>query len=48
MPSVEVNAKVKDRLERYKTEKGCKTFSDAINLLLFEHKLLKDRELNNF
>lgn len=48
MVSVEVDPKVKDRLENYKTDKGCKTLSDAINLLLFEHKVYKDQAINNF
>ena len=48
MVAVEVDIKVKTKLEDYKDEKGCKTLSDAINLLLFEHKVYKDKGINNF
>lgn len=48
MGQVVVDEKVKAKLEKYKDEKGCKTLSDAINLLLFEHKVLKDKYNFNF
>ncbi len=40
MPSIDVSQKVKEKLEKFKDDEGCKTFSEAVNILLryFEQK----------
>jgi len=34
MPSIDLSRKVKERLEKFKDNEGCKTFSEAVNVLL--------------
>ncbi len=34
MTTIDLNEKVKEKLIEYKEENGCKTYSDAVNLLL--------------
>ncbi len=34
MPTIDLNQKVKERLNEMKEEYGCKTYSEAVNLLL--------------
>ena len=48
MPSVEVNDKVKEKLKKFKEDTGCKTLSDAINLLLYKNKVYQDKFNNGF
>ncbi len=40
-PSISVKEKVKEKLEKLKEEKGCTSLSDAINLLIENHIMLK-------
>ncbi len=34
MTTIDLNEKVKEKFIKYKEENGCKTYSDAVNLLL--------------
>ncbi len=34
MPSIDLSPKVKEKLEKIKEEYGCKTYSEAVNILL--------------
>ena len=34
MPTIDLSKKVKEKLEKIKDEFGCKTFSEAVNIIL--------------
>ncbi len=34
MPAIDLTKKVKEKLDVFITEEGCKTYSEAVNLLL--------------
>lgn len=38
MPSIDLSSKVKEKLEKIKEEYGCKTFSEAVNILLLMYE----------
>jgi len=41
MSSMKISKIVKEKLEKYKEREGCKTLSEAVNLLLKEDELKK-------
>ncbi|MGQ4875777.1 MAG: hypothetical protein ACP6IY_17065 [Promethearchaeia archaeon] len=45
MPTIDLNEKVKEKLRKFKNREGCKTYSEAVNLLLeiAKHKLEKNK-----
>lgn len=51
MSNMKISRVVKEKLEGYKNKEGCKTLSDAVNLLLKTEELTekkeKDPEPNN-
>lgn len=44
MPSIDVSENVKERLEKVKEKYGCKTYSEAVNIILL---LLEEKEKAN-
>ena len=34
MPTIDITQKVKEKLDKFKEKEGCKTYSEAVNLLL--------------
>jgi len=46
MTTIDLNAKVKERLKQYMEKKGCKTYSECVNLLL-EFADARDQTLNS-
>jgi len=38
MPSIDLSPKVKEKLETIKEEYGCKTYSEAVNILLLMYE----------
>jgi len=44
---VKVSEIVKVKLEKYKEDEGCKTLSDAINLLIYKAKHYADKYPEN-
>ena len=38
MPSIDLSEKVKKKLDKIKEEFGCKTFSEAVNILLLMYE----------
>lgn len=36
MTTIDLTIKVKDKLKKYKEENGCKTYSEAVNILLLK------------
>ena len=43
MSNMKISIVVKDKLEKYKVREGCKTLSDAVNLLLKVDELTKNK-----
>lgn len=41
IPKIDLTYRVKEELEKFKEKEGCRTYSDAVNLLL---KLVKEKE----
>lgn len=44
MPSINISNLVKEQLEKYKEKTGSKTYSDAINYLLAQLKILEQNQ----
>ena len=44
MSTMKISKVVKDKLENYKEREGCKTLSDAVNLLLKVDELTQDNK----
>ena len=44
MSTIKISIIVKKKLEQYKDREGCKTLSDAVNLLLKVDELTKDEK----
>ncbi|MFX0073293.1 MAG: hypothetical protein ACFFAO_19615 [Candidatus Hermodarchaeota archaeon] len=51
MPAVDLTEKVKEKLELFKDKEGCKTYSEAVNLLLqyydLHHQDTRDSSKND-
>ncbi len=45
MPSIDLSPKVKEKLEKIKEEYGCKTYSEAVNILLLIYE--EKKKLNS-
>ncbi len=46
-PQIELSEIVKNKLEKYKEKEGCKTFNEAVNLLIFKKPFDFDRYIEN-
>ena len=47
MPSIDLSQKVKEKLEGFKDKEGCKTFSEAVNLLLLYYDQKESQTTND-
>jgi len=41
MANIDLNKKVKEKIKSFKEENGCKTYSEAIHILLLKNKFLE-------